>query len=108
MRLESPQELNTPEIDLPPVNHIAKFAPGPLLQAAMDLASTTTDVSFHLSMAVRCGKYYFARSHGLSSALITSYLCDTVLLSSIPFVQALGPSYDVLPLRGMSGFPQYG
>jgi hypothetical protein len=49
MRLELPQELNTPEIDLPPVNHIAKFAPGPLLQAAMDLASTTTDVSFHLS-----------------------------------------------------------
>jgi hypothetical protein len=41
-------------------------------------------------------------------ALITSYLCDTVLLSFIPFVQALGPCYDVLPLCGMSGFPQYG
>ncbi len=49
MRLESPQELNTPEIDPhAPVNHVAKFAPGPLLQAAMDLALTTTDVSFHI------------------------------------------------------------
>jgi hypothetical protein len=50
MRFESPQELNTPKIDPPPLNHIAKFAPGPLLQAAMDLAPTMTDVNFHLIM----------------------------------------------------------
>ncbi|KIM81650.1 hypothetical protein PILCRDRAFT_89094 [Piloderma croceum F 1598] len=51
MRLESPQELNTPDIDPPPVNHITKFAPSPLLQAAMDLAPTMTDQLVSLGQA---------------------------------------------------------
>jgi hypothetical protein len=83
----------------------------PLVEAGQIRSDIACFVEYNASvqsmenMAVRCGKYYFARSHGLSSALITSYLCDIVLLSSIPFVQALG---HVLLLRGMSGFPQYG
>jgi len=44
-------------------------------------------------MAVRCGKKYYVCSHSLyahaHNYIVVIYLCDTILLSSIPFVQAL-------------------
>jgi hypothetical protein len=44
------RKLNKPKIHTPMVNHITKFYPSLLLQAAMDLAPTMTDVASIFNM----------------------------------------------------------